>query len=102
MLHLWYYDRVGVVKSQHVDLVKNPLALVQFLTSISNLTDEVWGFHPVIQYPSTTMTPLNPSLHPHAPPNCTHSDNHTDTFSDNDGKECSTTDADYKPSLLHA
>lgn len=41
-LCLWYYDRVGVVKSQSVNFRRKAPALVQFLMSIAYLTDGAW------------------------------------------------------------
>jgi hypothetical protein len=92
-LGLWYYDRVGVVKSHSVNFVEKPVQLVHFLMSIADITDADWGFHPAIKYSAPSPTPgrdistrnTNPSK----------SNDRSDTPSDDDGKEHSARDSDY-------
>ncbi|KAF9514953.1 hypothetical protein BS47DRAFT_830691 [Hydnum rufescens UP504] len=62
-LELWYYDRVGTMRSSGVDFSKNLVLLAQFLVAISHLSEASWGLHPRITYPQ--LTPLSRSLRPH-------------------------------------
>ncbi|KAF9514944.1 hypothetical protein BS47DRAFT_1450584 [Hydnum rufescens UP504] len=63
MLELWYYDRVGAVRSSGVDFSKNLVLLAQFLMAIGHLSEASWGLHPRITYPQ--LTPLSRSLRAH-------------------------------------
>ncbi|KAF9506319.1 hypothetical protein BS47DRAFT_1489425 [Hydnum rufescens UP504] len=67
MLELWYYDRVGAVRSEAVDFAKNLVLLAQFLMAIAHLSETGWGIHPRITYPRLTPLSRSPSLHPKSP-----------------------------------
>ncbi|KAF9510538.1 hypothetical protein BS47DRAFT_1395854 [Hydnum rufescens UP504] len=62
-LELWYYDRVGAMRSEAVDFAKNPIFLAQFLMAIAHLSEAGWGLHPRITYPQLTPLSRSPSFH---------------------------------------
>jgi Fungal protein kinase len=71
-LELWYYDRVGAVRSEAVDFSKSLVLLAQFLMAIAHLSETGWGIHPRIIYPRLTPLSRSLSLHPNSPtPNST-------------------------------
>ncbi|KAF9519249.1 hypothetical protein BS47DRAFT_1408893 [Hydnum rufescens UP504] len=63
-LELWYYDRVGAVRSGGVNFAEDLVLLAQFLTAIAHLSETSWGLHPRINYPRSTPLPQPPCPHP--------------------------------------
>ncbi|ETW75472.1 hypothetical protein HETIRDRAFT_461331 [Heterobasidion irregulare TC 32-1] len=55
---LWYYDRIGVIKSEEFDLVENPRLFVLAIAAVTTCDMKHFGFEPMIHPPSTIPPPM--------------------------------------------
>ena len=56
---LWYYDRIGVIKSEEFDLVENPRLFVLAIAAVTTCDMKHFGFEPMIHPPSTIASPMH-------------------------------------------
>ena len=64
IVSLWYYDRMGVVKSQEFDIVEKPRLFFLALAAITECDMERFGCEPMLRPPPTLVPPtIGPPMH---------------------------------------